>query len=794
MATNSKPGNTDFTLDVLGRFICNGLDEALRSTDKNIRPDARSIDIIVVGGGTFGSALAQHVFAADATHSHRILVLEGGPFTIPEHVQNLPPLGSGFGVPGPTSIAQLRVDNNFGPDKPREQVWGLAWHSSTPFTGLAYCVGGRSIYWGGWSPRLLPAEMPTKAVPAPWPKPVVDDLSAKDGYFDEAGRQIGVNVTNDFLFGDLQDALRQRLFDGINANRVTDAIPLAELPSTLDDIAPADRDRMKLEAPLAVQSTPPRPGFFPKNKFSAVPLLMKAARAAQTETNNDDFKKRLMVVPRCHVKKLVLTGGRVSTVETDQGSVPVPVNGSVIIALATIESARLALNSFQGIANSHLMGRNLMAHLRSNLTVRIPRTALAIPAAIKELQAAALFVKGRHKFTDGTTGHFHLQITAAGLGPLGTDSEAELFKKVPDIDGFASFKNADDKTVVITVRGIGEMQPQNPNSFVALDSETDESGMPRAFVSLTTSAKDLELWNAMDKAADDVAKVFAGGSAFEVLPKQRDGLGTTHHETGPLWMGDDPNRSVTNSDGRFHHVANAYVVGPALFPSIGSPNPMLTGIALARRLGDLLAQPPPAPALEPGYQLLFDGAKPSNWRQAGQGGFLVVDGALETIGGANDLGLCWCTTPTPANFSLRLQWLRWRHDDNSGVFIRFPHPDSKGYNNTAWVAVNFGFEVQIDELGQPDGAPIHRTGAIYAQPNQILNQIPARPPGEWNDYEIRAQDQTYTVFLNGQQVAFFQNPDPGRGLPSTPAAPSYIGLQAYVGKRVAFRHIRLKPL
>ena len=27
--------------------------------------------------------------------------------------------------------------------------------------------------------------------------------------------------------------------------------------------------------------------------------------------------------------------------------------------------------------------------------------------------------------------------------------------------------------------------------------------------------------------------------------------------------------------------------------------------------------------------------------------------------------------------------------------------------------VNFGFEVQIDELARPDNAAVHRTGAIY---------------------------------------------------------------------------------
>jgi len=38
MATSPTPQYTDFSKDVLGRYICNGLDEALRSTSG--RPDA----------------------------------------------------------------------------------------------------------------------------------------------------------------------------------------------------------------------------------------------------------------------------------------------------------------------------------------------------------------------------------------------------------------------------------------------------------------------------------------------------------------------------------------------------------------------------------------------------------------------------------------------------------------------------------------------------------------------------------------------------------------------------------
>jgi hypothetical protein len=337
------------------------------------------------------------------------------------------------------------------------------------------------------------------------------------------------------------------------------------------------------------------------------------------------------------------------------------------------------------------------------------------------------------------------------------------------------------------------MEPNNPR----LDPERDEYGQQRAFVSLSPSAKDLALWDAMDAAAHDVAKAFAGTAPMEIiLPLSRDGLGTTHHEAGTLRMG-----SVTTPDCRLRDLTNAFVAGPALFPRSGSPNPMLTGIALARRLGDFLAPAPTPYAPTDGFTTLFDGFSTENWRmstirnQPGRddpGRFMIVDGTLESVTGS-DLGLYWCTTPMPPDFVLKLEWLRWEEWDNSGVFIRFPNPEKQDYNNTAWVAIDKGFEVQIDELGAPDGAGIHKTGAIYAQTGQTLTQQPARPIGVWNEFEIRVQGQAYTVFLNGVKVSELQNPDPKRGLPSTGDEPTYIGLQTHTG-RVAFRNIRMSAL
>ncbi|OLC67844.1 MAG: hypothetical protein AUI42_09435 [Actinobacteria bacterium 13_1_40CM_2_65_8] len=833
-----KTERTTFSLDVIGRYMCNTWQEAMGSTDQAMRPDARAFDVIVLGGGTFGAAVAQHLFNQDISHTHRILVLEGGPFLIPEHSQNLPVLG--LGVPAPTSIAELRAQGQ--DNQPRQEVWGLAWHSPVRFPGLAYCVGGRSVYWGGWSPQLLNSEMPTDAAQkSPWPQAVVDELNNR--YFAESNEQIGSDVSNYYIFGTLQNGLRQLLSDGIGAGKVTDSIPLANLPDHAGVRAlaqPPDTKQlanmlgldtpgsaqlqdllnlMKLEAPLAVQVRT-RSGLFPINKFSTVPLLVKASRSAENECAADDVKKRLMVVDNCHVVGLRFDGARVTAVDTNFGTVPVPTGGVVVLAMATIESTRLALNAFRGTPNYIVMGKNLIAHLRSNLNIRIPIQNIA--GLTGNLEQAALFVKGRHQFADGSLGHYHLQITAAGGAKTATDAEAELFKKIPDIDQFNVLRLASSQDVVIVIRGIGEMETENPASSVRLDPEPDEFGVQRAFVSIAPNQRDLELWGAMDQAAEDVALLFAGGKPYEVLTgggslqvaagqpastvqspqNRRDGLGTTHHEAGTLRMGDDPTVSVTDPDCKFHEVANAYAIGPAILPRTGSPNPMLSGIALARRLAEHLGNPSPF-VTETGFTALFDGIHLANWRMAGPGRFIVVDGSLEAVPDpSGELGMLWCTDTTPPDFVLKMEWLRWQQNDNSGVFVRFPDPTSKGYKNQAWVAINFGFEIQIDEFGWPDQAGIHKTGAIYAQGNQNLSLQPARAPGQWNEFEIRVQGQAYAVALNGLQVTSFQNQDPSRGLASTPLSPAYVGIQIHPPSpgetanagRVAFRRIRIAKL
>ena len=643
---------TSFTKDIQGRYLCNDIAEV----NAWKRGGGRPFDVIVVGGGTFGAAIAEHVWFRQKQIGGglRTLVIEAGLFTVPEHVQNT-------GIQGLTDPGSSLFLNEHAPqpEPPRNEVWGIPWRSSIPFKGLAYTIGGRSVYWGGWSPRLLPQEVTA------WPDATVADLNTV--YFDESSRQIGVDETNDFMFGDLHHALRQQLFEHLGT--VGSAIPLGDLPpspllkSTADPaqllglestvgLSRTDLENLlKLEAPLAVQARAPRAGFFPFNKFSTVPLLMKAARTAYCDAGGDDTKKEFMVLPDAHVVALRTAHTRFGTwrivgVDTSVGFIELAPGGVAVIALGTIENTRLALLTFAGtgIPTLPLMGKNLLGHVRSNLVIRVPRTANPrLSATTNELQVSALFVKCRaHRANGDLLGHFHLQITATGGGNR-VGSEDELFRKIPDIDIFDQLRTSTDTHVAISIRGIGEMAAADIDSLdahpsrVELDHPKDEYGVRRALVTLTASERDSELWTVMDATMAEVASIFANGHSMETIQSSREGLGSTHHETGTLWMGTDPTKSVTDHAGRFHHTENLYAVGPCVFPTIGSPNTMLTGIALARRTGDHIIAPP-AFVPDQGFEALFDGRTLGEWRmstirnQPGRddpGTFLIRRGAFE---------------------------------------------------------------------------------------------------------------------------------------------------------------------
>src|SRR6266496_2964013 len=387
-------------------------------------------------------------------------------------------------------------------------------------------------------------------------------------------RQTGVDVKTDFIQGPLFGLLKQR----------TSSIVQQNLVSHLDSVE---------DAPLAVQGQSPASGLFSFDKYSSVTVLIDAAREV---SNQPDAQRRLFVVPNAHVTRLDTASGVVTSLRVNVNgvsqSLAVNPNCAVILALGTIESTRLALASFPTNPNNpsaELMGRNLVAHVRSNIFVRIRRSALdpggVLPNA---LQAAALLVRG-----STPQGKFHIQVTASA--DPGFNSDALLFSMIPDIDQVDShLANQQAGFISIGFRGVSEMfgdknssVPNSSGRWINLSPfEFDEFGMPRAFVQLTTTATEDAIANAMDTAIFGLANQLAGSNPadIQVTSQNRDGLGTTYHEAGTLWMGSNPQSSVTDTNGRFHNVNNAFCADQSLFVAVGSVNPTLTGLVLSRKV------------------------------------------------------------------------------------------------------------------------------------------------------------------------------------------------------------------
>ncbi len=219
------------------------------------------------------------------------------------------------------------------------------------------------------------------------------------------------------------------------------------------------------------------------------------------------------------------------------------------------------------------------------------------------LQTGALLVRG-----STPQGKFHIQVTASA--DPGGNSDALLYTMIPDIDQLeATLANQQAGWISIGFRGasqlLGDQAASVPNAtgrWINLSPfETDEFGVPRAYVQMTSTAAEDALANAMDAAILSLANQLAGNNPanLQVVSQDRDGLGTTYHEAGTLWMGTNPATSVTDTNGRFHNVSNAFCTDQSLFVTVGSVNPSLTGLVLSRKVATAavaLATGAPAPA------------------------------------------------------------------------------------------------------------------------------------------------------------------------------------------------------
>lgn len=842
---------TTFSLDGIARFVCNTWDEIQAAQMGG------QFDVVVVGSGMYGAYCATKIFefTQNSAVKPRILVLESGPFLISEHFQNLTRIGGLYGV----TLEPIVEPSLTKIDEPNYVNQGN-------FNQHHRCVGGKSLFWGGWTPRLTETDLDK------WPEDVKNYLlqtGQPDGY-EFVEREIGAVPTADFINGELFNILKQRAQDVLpNNSRLT----------SVED------------APIAVLGQSPGSGLFSMDKFSSLPLLLDNIRQDSEQTNANNNLRRLFLVPNAEVLKLETENSVVTEVvvalknpfannpkDTTQAQVvrlPLKPSAVVILAGNTINSTKLALNSFprpSGLApNGELMGRNLMAHVRGNFVWKVKRDLLGVPNQLtNELQTAALNIRGKTNTSQGE-GQFHFQFYAApnmntpAFPSAANNPEEFLYRMVPNFEELQDILDAQtsepiEDRIVIGIRTCGEMfgdqnaeigninsatSWMNTNPFGGTGDDVyfengQELRIPKAFVRFTETPADKEVRDAQSGSAFILVETLAGqtrGSALNTNDPNapieyfsgkdnnpdEDGIGTTYHECGPLWMGTDYKQSVTDVNGRFHHVYNAYCADQAIFTTAGSANPVPTGLALARKVARSLVERCQSAEStdEDGFQTLYKGNFAADgWQYAGSlfdaqvpffdvaGDQAILGAGLDNPGFDSVLGVLWYTPRTYSDFILKLEWKSFDLKANSGIFLRIPEPvtlDNNFYDSS--------IEVQIDERGfrfdadNPAnsfyGSPLHRTGAVYELfPAQqwAAKHISSRNSNErdfWNSYEIKLQGDRIEVKLNGKLVSqgtfsellSFDAPSDVKKKRSE----GFIGLQCH-SEVVQFRNIQIQEL
>jgi hypothetical protein len=795
--------NSPFNNNILGRYFCNTLDEALESAK------SKPFDVVVIGAGMYGSYIASKLYYWSKERylgfdrRLKILILEAGPYLIHEHIENFPQNTGGIlsSVEKSPYICKVKRGNN-------EPVY------FNEVTKHSYCVGGKSLSWGKWSPRLTDETLKS------WPQEVHDFLlNDPDGY---------KRVEDETGASDISDLIKGTLYNGLKG--------IFERELAHDNFK-----SLKLwNTPIAVAAGNTISGVYSPDAFSSLGFLLENVRteSAFSDVGTPPNVKSIFLVPNSFVFKLDTKDGRVSHINlVDANSkekkvIEISDHCDVILAGTAIESTRLALNSFprsnalkEGVPE--LIGRNLMAHLFTDVKVRIKRKVLDFLDK-SSLETALFHLQGRsEKFQKD----YHFQIFCNADNNF--NAFATLYKMFYDlevaVDTLSRFQDPEWVTLLILSCSETKGEPTKPvytdgTSWMDLSQREFETmgdlHYYKPYLNWESSQEDEAFWDEVHTTLFDFLESLVNPGDIEYsVPKTSpewtaerptpdvfdkfqniEAFWNSRHEMGTLWMGEDANKSVTDLDGKFHHVQNVYCADHGLFPTAGSANPTLTSLTLNRKVARaILDRYQDIEGItvkdfeKDGFKPLFDGTAKSwdsGWKiQQDKGNYLILFGEILELSKKDNknIGVAWYNAQEFSKFELNIDWKVFDYDANSGIIIHAPNPANFAEDNDADI-YRRGYEIQIDERGYNHyrglyGSPLHKTGAIYNL--SPANRGNAKKAGFWNRFRIISNGEGIKVYLNHKLVSQLDSLDRNRS--------GYICLQFHTQK-IQFRNIMIKEL
>ncbi|WP_426300278.1 GMC oxidoreductase [Arthrobacter sp. R-11] len=533
---------------------------------KTVREEEQ-FDHIVIGSGFCGYAFAERTLTVNP-HA-RILIIERGPFFLPQHFQNLPlpyreTLG-GLSETFPWTLAAATAGQPAGK---------ISWqHGMVPF------YGGRSIMWSAWCPRPEEDEM------RGWPRAVMDAAKAHFSTAEDLlnvvpADQIDAGASADLVdlinntrpvYGIMQKALQERLAAGLHG---------------------IDSATRSMPAPLAAASGATSGIDFAK--FSTPAVLLELSDRQQLLASEGKGSP-LRVVTDCTVKSVIQQDGRATALDTSRGVVNVG-DANLVLAMGTLPPATLVLNSFPQVPRA---GESFSAHFITSVVARIPRQDYEFSEALGELELAAIYMAG--KSAAGMQYHVQLSVLS-DRKPAENAQKSERY--APDVVATASMAQllSSEDYLVFVCAVLGELDESNPENHLRLSGGMDTTA--NVTLQVLANATDDDTWDTMDEGTFQMLeRVLSPGGAGRVeywhgdpntgswaadrpgIPERR--VPGLVHESSSLPIGEEED-AVVGVDYRLNGVENVFVSGGSLWPTGGSWNPTMTMVALAQDLAERL--------------------------------------------------------------------------------------------------------------------------------------------------------------------------------------------------------------
>jgi hypothetical protein len=482
-------------------------------------------DVIIIGSGMYGGYLA-YKLAYKSNFTARILLLEKGSHQLYTHHDN------------------MSKYFNAMPELMTLQPFNAMVNGSIPDAVAPDMAsfGGKSTVWGRWAPRLS-----QKALQG-WPSHIQERIQ---GWYDEVERDLFVDDGKSFYNHDVYQSLKSKV-DQLNIPTLGEC----ELP------------------PLCIQSKAKFAGHIPAGVYSVVPGILEAKK----RYNAVETRGCLDILLNCQVDELFSENAHVLALKVSHAkqTAVLKTNGAqVILAAGALNSTALAATAS---SNPHI-GQHICTHLRSNIVAK----GRLDQSLVKHWDFSRNPITSAHLPGQLAGSDFHIQLNIE-LDDRGHQDGLQ-FQMTGCHNEFEAQKNYVQQQAIITVKMYVVGQ---------LSAEGHQYDREQRFVNWNLNEADHAMMQHMTQTAYQLLPEIFGDAELSFEHNYRDWtsetpdefsefyqpISSSYHESSTLRMGTGIENSVVNEFCRFHDVENLWCVDQAVFPAIGSGNPVPTGKAM----------------------------------------------------------------------------------------------------------------------------------------------------------------------------------------------------------------------